>query len=198
MKQQFLALSTFLLCISCTVEMQAQQTPAFHIGVKGGTSFTKTSTESSSLEGKYGFGYQAGVMTRVDLGRLYVQGEALFNKRKTSYEIKDGNSAKLTWNAIDIPVVLGYKVVKADDFNVRLFAGGVYSYAFNNKISTSDAVLNGFKKFDKSNIGITGGVGVDYKNFTVDLRYETGLSNISKEFKSKPHSFTLGIGYFLF
>jgi len=198
MKQQFLALSSLLFCISCTIETKAQQTPAFHIGVKGGANFTKTSTESSSLEGKYGFGYQAGVMTRMDLGKLYVQGEALFNKRKTTYESQDGSSSKLSWNAIDIPVVVGYKFIKTDDFNVRVFAGGVYSYAFNNKISTSQALLEGFKKFDKSNIGVTGGLGLDYKNFTVDLRYETSLSSISKEFKSKPHSFSLGIGYFLF
>ncbi|WP_185286201.1 porin family protein [Chryseobacterium indologenes] len=198
MKQHFLALTALLLCITCSVDLQAQQAPAFHIGVKGGTSFTKTSTESSLLEGKYGFGYQAGVMTRMDIGKLYVQGEALFNKRKTSYDIKDGSNAKLTWNAIDIPVVVGYKIVNTDDFNFRVFAGGAYSYAFNNKISTSHAIQEGFIKFDKSNIGITGGVGVDYKNFTVDLKYETGLSSISKDFKSKPHSFSLGIGYFLF
>lgn len=198
MKQQFLALSSLLLCISCTIDIKAQQTPAFHIGIKGGTNFTKTSTESSSLEGKYGFGYQAGVMTRVDLGSLYVQGEALFNKRKTSFESQDGSSSKLSWNAIDIPVMVGYKFIKTDDFNVRVFAGGVYSYAFNNNLSTCQALQEGFKKFDKSNIGVTGGVGLDYKNFTVDLRYETGLTSISKEFKSKPHSFSLGIGYFLF
>lgn len=198
MKQQFLALSSLLLCISCTVETKAQQAPAFHIGVKGGANFTKISPESSSLEGKYGFGYQAGVMTRMDFGKLYVQGEALFNKRKTSYTSQDGSSSKLSWNAIDIPVVAGYKFIKTDDFNVRAFAGGVYSYAFNNNLSSSRALQEGFKKFDKSNIGITGGIGVDYKNFTVDLRYETGLSSISKEFKSKPHSFSLGIGYFLF
>lgn len=198
MKQQFLAFCSLLLCITCSVETQAQQKPTLHVGVKGGTNFTKTSTESSSLEGKYGFGYQAGVMTRVDIGSLYVQGEALFNKRKTSYEEKSGGSAKLKWNAIDIPVVVGYKIIKTDDFNLRAFAGGVYSYAFNNKLSTSESIQEGFNKFDKSNIGITGGIGIDYKNFTVDLRYENGLSNISKEFKSKPHSFSLGIGYFLF
>ncbi|AYZ14486.1 PorT family protein [Chryseobacterium arthrosphaerae] len=198
MKQQFLALCALLLCFACSVKIQAQQKPAVHFGIKGGANFTKTSTESSSLEGKYGFGYQAGVMTRVDIGSLYVQGEALLNKRKTSYEEKSGGSAKLTWNAIDIPVVVGYKIIKTDDFNVRAFAGGVYSYAFNNRLSTSEVIQEGFKNFDKSNIGITGGIGVDYKNFTVDLRYEKGLSNISKEFKSKPHSFSLGIGYFLF
>lgn len=197
MKQQFFALSALLLCIFCSMETKAQQAPAFHIGVKGGANFTKTSMESS-LEGKYGFGYQAGVMTRMDIGKLYVQGEALFNKRKTSYQSQDGSSSKLSWNAIDIPVVVGYKLIKADDFNVRVFAGGVYSYAFNNKVSASQAIQEGFKKFDKSNIGITGGLGLDYKNFTVDFRYETGLTSISKEFKSKPHSFSLGIGYFLF
>ncbi|PRB06589.1 hypothetical protein CQ046_00395 [Chryseobacterium sp. MYb7] len=197
MKQQFFALSALLLCIFCSIETKAQQTPAFHIGVKGGANFTKTSTESS-LEGKYGLGYQAGVMTRMDIGKLYVQGEALFNKRKTSFQSQDGSSSKLSWNAIDIPVVVGYKLMKTDDFNVRIFAGGVYSYAFNNNLSTSQSLQEGFKKFDKSNIGVTGGIGLDYKNFTVDLRYETGLTSISKEFKSKPHSFSLGIGYFLF
>ncbi|MFC3754819.1 porin family protein [Chryseobacterium tructae] len=198
MKQQFLAFCSLLLCITCSMDTQAQQTPAFHFGIKGGANFTKTSTESSSLEGKYGFGYQAGAMARLDIGSLYVQGEALLNKRKTSYETKDKESAKLTWNSIDVPVVIGYKFIKADDFNVRAFAGGVYSYAFNNKLSTSESIQEGFNKFDKSNIGVTGGIGIDYKNFTVDLRYEHGLSNISKEFKSKPHSFSLGIGYFLF
>lgn len=197
MKQQFFALSALLLCIFCSIETKAQQTPAFHIGVKGGANFTKTSTESS-LEGKYGLGYQAGVMTRMDIGKLYVQGEVLFNKRKTSFESQDGGSSKLSWNAIDIPVVAGYKLIKTDDFSVRIFAGGVYSYAFNNNVSTSQALQEGFKKFDKSNIGVTGGIGLDYQNFTVDLRYETGLTSISKEFKSKPHSFSLGIGYFLF
>ncbi|PIF43732.1 outer membrane protein with beta-barrel domain [Chryseobacterium sp. 52] len=198
MKQLFLTLSTFLLCIIACTETQAQQTPSFHIGIKGGANFTKTSSESSTLEGKYGFGYQGGIMTRMDIGRLYVQGEALFNKRKTSYDSKDGSSPKLSWNSIDLPVVIGYKFIKTADFNVRAFAGGVYSYAFKNNLSASQALQEGFKKFDKFNVGVTGGIGIDYKNFTADLRYETGLTSISKEFKSKPHSFTLGIGYFLF
>ncbi|ASK31319.1 hypothetical protein CEY12_14940 [Chryseobacterium sp. T16E-39] len=198
MKQHFLAVCSLLLCITCSVETNAQQTPVIHIGVKAGTNFTKTSSESSDLKGKYGLGYQAGVMARVDFNRLYLQGEAVFNKRKTSYDLKDGSSSQLKWNSIDVPVVVGYKIVNSSDFNFRIFAGGVYSYAFNDNISTSKALLAGFKKFDKSNIGITGGIGVDYKNFTVDLRYETGLTSISKEFKSRPHSFSLGIGYFLF
>jgi hypothetical protein len=79
-------------------------------------------------------------MARLDIGSLYVQGEALFNKEKASYEAKDQGSAKLTWNAIDIPVVIGYKFIKTDDFNVRAFAGGVYSYAFNNKLSVSESI----------------------------------------------------------
>lgn len=198
MKQQILGLTMLLACITCSVKVSAQQqTGIFHLGVKGGGNFTKVSTSSSGLNGKYDYGYHAGAMARVDLGSLYVQGEALFNKKRTSYATSEGTQ-KLKWNAIDIPLVLGYKVINNKDYNVRVFAGGVYSYPFNDNLSASKALQEGFKKFDKSNIGITGGVGVDFKNFTIDLRYETGLSSISKEFKSKPHSFSLGIGYFLF
>ncbi|ASW75272.1 hypothetical protein IQ37_19250 [Chryseobacterium piperi] len=198
MKQRFLTVSSFLLCITCSVEATAQQSPTLHIGVKAGINSTKVSSESSNLEGKYGFGYQAGIMTRMDFSKLYVQGEILFNKRKASYDLKDESSAKMKWNSIDLPVVVGYKIINNKDFNVRAFAGGVYSYAFNENTSAVKSFQDSFKKFDKFNVGITGGIGIDYKNFTMDFRYETGLTSISKEFKSKPHSFSLGIGYFLF
>lgn len=194
MKQSILGFAASLIAITCSVKTNAQQSSILHLGVKGGGNFTKTST-SSDITGKYDFGYQAGAMARVDIGSLYVQAEALYNKRKTSYETNTG-SQKLKWNAIDIPVLVGYKVINNQDYNVRVFAGGVYSYAFNSNIS--DALTDSFKKFDKSNIGITGGIGVDYKNFTVDLRYETGLSNLSKDFKSKPHGFSVSVGYFIF
>ncbi|MDH6251693.1 hypothetical protein M2347_001420 [Chryseobacterium sp. H1D6B] len=197
MKQRFLALSSLLACITCSVEASAQQTPALHLGVKGGANFTKIAG-SSNLSGKYDLGYQAGVMARVDLGRVYIQGEALLNKRKTSYDDKDGNSQKLKWNTVDVPVVAGYKFINTKDFNVRAYAGGIMTYSFNDNLSDSKSLQDGFKKFEKINAGITGGVGMDYKNFTLDLRYETGLTSISKEFKSRPHSFSLGIGYFLF
>ena len=65
--------------------------------------------------------------------------------------------------------------VKIYSLTTKGFAGGVYSYAFNNNLSTSRALQEGIKKFDKSNIGITGGLGIDYKNLTVDLRYENNL-----------------------
>lgn len=194
MRQSILRLTALLIAMTCFIKINAQQSSIFHLGIKGGGNFTKTSTPSD-VNGKYDLGYQAGAMARIDLGSLYAQAEALYNKRKTSYETNAG-SQKLKWNSIDIPIVLGYKIINDKDYNVRIFAGGVYSYTFNNNIP--DALVDSFKKFDKSNIGITGGIGVDYKNFTVDLRYETGLSNLSKDFKSKPHGFSVGVGYFIF
>ena len=196
MRQHILALAAFVAILSGATQLKAQQSPILHLGVKGGANFTKVTT-TSGFDGKYNFGAQAGVMARVDLGKLYVQGEALYNKRKTSDE-KDGNTEKLKWSSIDIPVVVGYKIINDKDYNLRVFAGGVYSYAFSNNVSSSKALQESFKAFDKSNIGITGGIGFDYKNLTIDARYEAGLSNVSKDFKSRPHGFSLGIGYFIF
>ena len=75
MKQRILGLTVLLACITCSVEVSAQQQPSiFHLGVKGGGNFTKVST-SSGLTGKYDYGYHLGAMAQVDLGSLYVQGK---------------------------------------------------------------------------------------------------------------------------
>jgi hypothetical protein len=82
MKQRILGLTVLLACITCSVEVSAQQQPSiFHLGAKGGGNFTKVST-SSGLTGKYDYGYHLGAMARVDLGSLYVQGEALYNQKE--------------------------------------------------------------------------------------------------------------------
>lgn len=196
MKKQIATFGLLLTCVSCSIHLKAQISSPIHVGLKAGGTFSKVST-SDNFQGKYNFGYQAGAMVRLDLGSAYLQGETLFNKRKSTLS-KDNANADLSWNSIDLPVTIGYKIVKTEDVNVRAFAGGVYSYSFGKEISGKEDIEKAFSNFDKSNIGLTIGLGVDVHRFSVDFRYENGLTNISKDFKSKPKSFSLGIGYFLF
>jgi len=196
MKKYIAFLGLAIASIAGTGMVQAQSSSPLHIGIKAGANYTKVST-SSSLTGKYNFGYQGGAMARLDISRAYIQGELLFNHRKSDFSSQEGKS-KLSWNSVDLPVVIGYKIVDQGTFNVRAFAGGLYSYSFNREISRAKDVNEIFTKFDKSNIGLTAGLGVDIDKLSIDLRYETGLSNISKDFKSKPFGFSVGVGYFIF
>jgi len=60
------------------------------------------------------------------------------------------------------------------------------------------AIQQGIKHFDKSNLQVTGGLGVDIQRFTLDVSYERGFSDLNKSFKSKPQAFSIGLGYFIF
>jgi len=176
----------------------AQEQPRIQIGIKGGSSLNKLNTELADLDDKYALGLHIGGMARVNLGRAYVQGEALFSKRKAALKPQGQTESKLKWNAIDIPVMLGYKVVQHQDMNLRVFAGAVYNYTLNDNLSPLKAIKESVKHFDKSNIQFTGGLGVDIQKFSIDVRYERGFSDLSKSFKSKPQAFSIGVGYFIF
>ncbi len=196
MKKQIILFGLLLSCISCSIKVKAQTSLPIHLGIKAGANITNISSKES-FEGKYSYGYQAGAMARLDLGNAYLQGEMLFNKRKTNFE-GEIESSKLSWNSIDIPVTIGYKIVSTNEFNLRAFTGGLYSYSFGKEITGEADIKKAFSKFDKSSISLIAGLGVEIERLSIDFKYENGLSNVSKDFKSKPKSFSIGIGYFLF
>ncbi|MGE8424176.1 MAG: outer membrane beta-barrel protein, partial [Sphingobacterium siyangense] len=121
-----------------------------------------------------------------------------FNKRKAALKPQGQTESKLKWNAIDIPVVAGYKIYQNQDINFRVLAGAIYSYTLNDNLPPLKAIQQGIKHFDKSNLQVTGGLGVDIQRFTLDVRYERGFSDLNKSFKSKPQAFSIGLGYFIF
>lgn len=176
----------------------AQDQPRIQIGIKGGSSLNKLNMDLADLDDKYALGLHAGGMARVNFGSAYIQGEALFSKRKAALKPQGQTETKLKWNAIDIPVMVGYKIIQQQDMNLRVFAGAVYNYTLNDNLSPLKAIKEGVKHFDKSNVQFTGGLGVDIQKFSVDLRYERGFSDLSAAFKSKPQAFSIGVGYFLF
>jgi hypothetical protein len=180
------------------ISANAQKNP-FHIGLKGGANFSKLPISSSGISSKYATGFSAGAFTRIDISKVYVQGELLFTKKSSKYESNlFGGDKKVSWSTIDVPVLVGYKLLNADLLNVRIFGGGVYSYTINDKASLFKQVDNSFKKFDKSNIGYQVGAGIDVGKLTFDLRYEGGLSSVSKQFKSRPNSFQASVGIMIF
>lgn len=175
---------------------KAQTLSPVHFGIKGGGNFSSLSLSDTRLDSKFSGGYFAGAMVRVDLRKVYIQGDVLFAQKKSKIETNDGRTEDAKWKSIEVPLVIGYKIVDLSLLNVRVFGGGVYSYVMDDNISILNNVNNSYREFDKSNVGYQVGAGVDISRFTIDLRYEGGLNNLSKDFKSKPNSFSLSLGYF--
>jgi len=163
-----------------------------NIGIKAGANFTTLSHNLKEYNNKTSTGFGVGAMARINISKSYIQADLLYAEKSIKFE-GDGSSEKTTMKNLEIPVVYGYKLLSSPLYNVRVFGGGVYSVTLN-KLS-KDSVDDAFKDFDKSNIGYRVGAGVDILKFTVDVSYDGGLNNVSKDFKSKPNTWFVAVGY---
>jgi opacity protein-like surface antigen len=177
---------------------KSQSKNPIHIGFKAGMNSSDLSLSKGSLDSKYSLGYHFGAFSRVDLSSLYLQGEVLYSQKRSKIEGGSTSSQQAKWNNIDVPVLLGYKLLKSEKVTLRVFGGGVYSYVLKEKASILKQVSESFQEFDKSNIGYQAGAGVDFGRLSFDLKYEGALTNISQEFKSRPSTYHASIGFMIF
>jgi len=184
-----------LLFLSAALFAQSPLT----LGPKFGLNVSKISQEAGSYTEKSIIGYQGGAFVRLSFGSLYVQPELLFAHKGGKLEADD-NPHSLTdsagimnlikINSIDIPLLVGYKIIDVtDDFNLRVMAGPVISINANKEVIievdgteitvdendpyiTADDIKGG-------NWSLLIGGGIDFRRFTVDVRYNIGMANIS-------------------
>lgn len=195
MYKLLLLLTVFLLGL-ITSKVNAQSAFPIHIGIKGGSNYSELPV-SDGFNSKYAVGYFGGVMARFDYKRFYIQNEILYSEKSSEIEkTTTAGTKNAKWRSIEMPLVIGYKVVDLAALNVRVFGGGVYSYILDENFSSLNQLKNAYTKFDKFNIGYQVGAGVEVWKFTIDLTYQGGLNNVSKDFNSKPNSFNVGVGYF--
>ncbi|GAA4311190.1 hypothetical protein GCM10023149_06100 [Mucilaginibacter gynuensis] len=197
MKKLLLSLSILL---GTSYLASAQLIPNAQFGLKAGVNLSSFSTNSTFSSDKRA-GYLGGVYARIGgLGfnfqpELYVTGKNL--------TIKDGtNENKAKFTSLDVPLLLGTKV-GAFGFGGRFYAGPLVSFNINEDQSLgqglSDAVT--FKDYKKQNFAAVVGAGVDIRDFSVDLRYEAGLTK--QKYNDGNSSirvslFTLSVAYKLF
>lgn len=198
MKIYKLVLLTALFLLNLiSSNVNAQSPLPIHIGIKGGANYSELPV-SDGFSSKYASGYFGGAMARFDIGRFYIQNEILYSEKSSKVENASlTGSRNVKWKSIEVPLVVGYKVINLDALNVRVFGGGVYSYVIDEDVTSFNQLKDSYKKFDKSNIGYQVGAGVEMWKFTLDFTYQGGLNNISKDFNSKVSSFNVSIGYFI-
>lgn len=192
---KLLLLTTFLLGLVSS-KINAQSSLPIHIGIKGGSNYSELPV-SDGLNSKYAMGYFGGAMARFDFKRFYIQNEILYSEKSSKIEktaVAGSKNAK--WKSLEMPLIIGYKVIDLTTINVRVFGGGVYSYVLDENFSSLNQLKNSYSKFDRSNIGYQVGTGVEMWKFTVDFIYQGGLNNVNKNFSSRPNSFNVSVGYF--
>jgi hypothetical protein len=199
------------------------QMPNF--GIRAGLTTSKLTTNlSENFASDNRLGYQGGAFVRLNFGKLYVQPELIYNHRSTKleYEINpviDGESQRvgvrsdLKIGTFDIPVLVGFKLVKTKLFNLRFFAGPDISFSTNKDVSYEYTTGDGedfqgdipdegkisVDDFNSTTWYLQAGAGVDVLFLTLDVRYEKGLSDLYNDgnlnFKNNVWLVTLGFKF---
>ena len=150
--------------------------------------------------------YLAGAFARISVGRLYLQPEAYFNT-KGGLILPYGNeqfqttptNTSISYQTVDLPVLLGIKLINRSLLNLRIHGGPVFSYVTANSMVSE---LSDFNVDDLNNryMGWQIGAGFDFWFLTVDASIEnsSNIMNIDSNYQVRNRTYLISAGIKLF
>lgn len=176
-----------------TLTVHAQDLDA---GIKIGLNTSKISTKMTDYTPQTVNNYQFGAFARVNLSRFYLQPEVYYNSRGGEYidKLTPAVVNSFDLNTVDVPALLGVKIINQEALNLRIMAGPVFSFL------TSKSVKGQFDRnsIENSFFGWQYGAGVDFLFLTFDVRKESYGKNFAPNFNTKNGTFVISLGVKLF
>ena len=154
-----------------------------NIGVKVGYNAARLSTSMDTITTNFKSGFQFGAFVRIGK-RFYVQPEVYYTTQGGVFTSNSSNwKQNIKLGSIDIPVLVGFKLINNDNLNLRILAGPAASIIVNKTIENTGNITDPITKTDINtlNWNIQAGAGVDLWKFTLDIRYQIGLNQLIKE-----------------
>ncbi len=192
-----LTVLSMLLLLAVTISAQ----PIFNLGIKAGLNNSKMTFKKDEINSESITKYHVGAFGRLGVGNVFVQPEAYFSAK--GGELEKGSAiaaaSQFDFNTVDIPLLLGVKVIDGERANIRVMAGPVFSFLTKHDVD-GDQVLD--PEYYKDNyVGLQYGVGADILGFTLDLRMENSsdiYKHMNSEFNGKNQTFMISLGYKIF
>jgi hypothetical protein len=193
-------LLTLGVIVAVTAASQAQILPKVQVGIKGGVNLSSLSNTGSTFSADNRAGYLAGLWARFGALGFNFQPELYITSKNVNINSSNGKAGSAKFTSIDVPLLLGGKI-GAFGLGGRFYAGPLLSCAINKDNNFGSAVGDATGlRYKDANFAITAGAGIDIKKFSVDLRYEAGLTKQnyydgSTNYKTRVSLFNLSLGY---
>lgn len=93
------------------------------------------------------------------------------------------------YNNLEIPIVVKYGVKVADNIAVLPYLGPTFSYAVSGKYKIGSDKIGTFEEkawtaLKRANMGFKFGCGAEYNNIYLEVGYQIGITNLSKDGKT--------------
>ena len=174
----------------------------FSLGVKVGYNASKLSTNIDSVKTNFKSGFQFGAFVRIGK-KLYVQPELYYTTQGGVFTSNTQNwKQTIKIGSLDVPVLVGYKLINAKIVNLRILAGPEASFVVNKSIAEGGTSTGPLTSGDLKSVNwsIQAGAGVDVWLLTLDIRYQIGLNQLVSEvknykFDSKNNVWVISLGF---
>jgi len=156
----------------------------FSFGPKIGYNASKLSTNIDTVKSGFRSGFQFGAFVRIGK-RVYLQPEVYYTTQGGVFESNVDSSdwkQKVKLGSLDVPLLVGFKIINGDKVNLRILAGPVASFIVNKKVENVNDILGPIENADINSVNwaIQAGAGVDLLFLSLDIRYQIGLNNVIK------------------
>jgi len=205
-----------MLLVALPLTMSAQNLISF--GPKIGWNSTRLTTDYADYLQDIKSGCQGGFFFSINFKKFYVQPEAYLSIKRGELEtsIEDPLntteslhlSQSLTLKTVDIPLLLGYKLLDLKLIRLRVWGGPVASYILDKDYSLtldgadqSDRITR--EDFRDATWSVQLGAGLDVLMLTLDVGYEFGMNNFMSiqsldSFSLKNNLFYCSLGWRIF
>ncbi|MEI7982481.1 MAG: porin family protein [Bacteroidota bacterium] len=201
-------LFVFVLCVTSFSYGQ------FALGIKVGYNANKLSTNLDTVKTQVNSGFHVGIWTRFGK-RFYVAPELQYTMSGAVFS-NEGNlttnnwKQKITIGSLDIPVLVGFKIIHSDFITWRIELGPQASFIVKKKVEDENSILGPIKESSLSSMAwyVLGGTGIDILFLKLDIRYQYGLNQLIKDvqtsgstsasFDSKNQMFVVSLGFKIF
>jgi hypothetical protein len=181
----------------------------FALGVKLGYNANKLSTDLDSIKSDFNSGFHIGVWSHFGK-RLYVAPELQYTMSGAVFS-SEGNLVTNDWKqkikigSLDVPVLVGFKIIHSDFITWRIELGPEASFVVNKKVSEEGSITGPIQESSLSSVNwyVIGGTGIDILFLKLDIRYQYGLNDLiadaqTYQFDSKNQMFVVSLGFKIF
>jgi len=222
--KKFIIAAVLLLSVSFTY---AQLNFGIKAGYNSSLSFSNISSVTNggynlnSVQAEMWNNFQAGLFARVGFGKMiYFQPELLYSIQKTNYQVTfqdiTNSNSNVTLdkfvniNTVDVPLLVGLKLLDLKVVNVRTFAGPKLRFNTGSTFDFKNITGGNFntsqiaKDVKAAQLGLEVGAGVDLLMLTLDIRYNligdmytTKIGNINLQ-NLPANTFVISLGWKIF
>lgn len=175
-------------------------------GPKIGYNTSKLSTDQSNIKSDLQSSFQFGLFLRLGT-KIYVQPEINWVTEGGVFKSEIGFSnpfeSDVKLHTIQIPFLVGAKVIDLKLLNLRVFAGPTASVVTDKTIKATSDLGVQVDNIEDLIWGLQVGAGIDVLMLSLDVRYNIGMSKVigdvdGNTYDSKSNGFTVSLGWKIF